>query len=121
MLAMRFGDTDVDKDGNINAVEFELMGGALPRRHGLALGAGKGAFTAELHTTSRKAMFDVFDLRQGPVAGWASSSSRTCPQIMSFGDVDVDTDSKINAYKFDYLREKVAAMPHRFGFAYKFD
>merc|ERR1712078_762042 len=36
---------------------------------------------------------------------------------MSFGDVDVDKDGKINAQEFDYLCEKVAAMPRRFGFA----
>ena len=36
---------------------------------------------------------------------------------MSFGDVDVDKDGKINVQEFDYLREKVAAMTRRFGFA----
>ena len=36
---------------------------------------------------------------------------------MSFGDVDVDKDGKINAQDFNDLCEKVAAMPRRFGFA----
>merc|ERR1711865_1090380 len=36
---------------------------------------------------------------------------------LAFGDVDVDKDGKINAQEFDYLCEKVAAMPRRFGYA----
>ena len=34
-----------------------------------------------------------------------------------FGGVDVDRDGKIIALEFHFLREKVAAMPHRFGLA----
>jgi hypothetical protein len=39
MLAMRFGDVDVDKDGKINATEFDGLCkdvAYLPRRFGLA-------------------------------------------------------------------------------------
>jgi len=36
---------------------------------------------------------------------------------MAFGDVDVDKDGKINGAEFDFLCEKVASMPRRFGLA----
>ena len=36
---------------------------------------------------------------------------------MALGDVDVDKDGKINAQEFDFLCERVASMPRRFGLA----
>jgi hypothetical protein len=36
---------------------------------------------------------------------------------LSFGDVDVNKDGKIGPEEFDYLCEKVASMPRRFGLA----
>ena len=62
MLAMRFGDTDVDKDGKINAAEFDGLCediAALPRRFGLAPSWEKEYGTIERCTASRKAMFDM--------------------------------------------------------------
>ena len=55
MLAMRFGDTDVDKDGKIIAAEFDSLCediASLPRRAGLAPGwemeyGTIGAFTLD--------------------------------------------------------------------------
>merc|ERR1712232_1351702 len=73
MLAMRFGDTDVDKDGKINAAEFDGLCedvASLPRRFGLAPSWEKEHGTVERRTASRKAMFDMLDLRQGPPRGW---------------------------------------------------
>jgi hypothetical protein len=73
MLAMRFGDTDVDKDGKINAAEFDGLCedvASLPRRFGLAPSWEKEYGTVERRTASRKAMFDMLDLRQGPPRGW---------------------------------------------------
>ena len=45
MLAMRFGDTDVDKDGKINAAEFDGLCediAALPHRFGFGPKLGGG-------------------------------------------------------------------------------
>jgi len=73
MLAMRFGDTDVDKDGKINAAEFDGLCedvASLPRRFGLAPSWEKEYGSIERRTASRKAMFDMLDLRQGPPRNW---------------------------------------------------
>ena len=73
MLAMRFGDTDVDKDGKINALEFDGLCedvASLPRRFGLAPSWEKEYGTIERRTAARKAMFTMLDLRQGPARGW---------------------------------------------------
>jgi len=73
MLAMRFGDTDVDKDGKINAAEFDSLCedvASLPRRFGLAPSWEKEYGNVERRTASRKAMFDMIDLRQGPARNW---------------------------------------------------
>lgn len=73
MLAMRFGDTDVDKDGKINAQEFDVLCedvASLPRRFGLAPSWEKEYGNVERRTASRKAMFDMLDIRQGPARGW---------------------------------------------------
>jgi hypothetical protein len=72
-LAMRFGDVDVDKDGKINAAEFDMLCedvASLPRRFGLAPSWEKEYGTVERRTASRKAMFDMIDLRQGPARQW---------------------------------------------------
>jgi len=73
MLAMRFGDTDVDKDGKINHQEFDRLCedvASLPRRFGLAPSWEKEYGTVERRTASRRAMFDMLDLRQGAPRGW---------------------------------------------------
>merc|ERR1712048_1527862 len=73
MLAMRFGDTDVAKDGKINAAQFDTLCedvASLPRRFGLAPSWEKEDGNVERRTASRKAMFDMIDLRQGPARNW---------------------------------------------------
>ena len=73
LLAMRFGDTVVDKDGKINAAESDGLCediAALPRRFGLAPSWEKEYGTIDRRTASRKAMHDMLDLRQGPLRGW---------------------------------------------------
>ena len=59
MLAMRFGDTDVDKDGKINAAEFDGLCediADLPRRFGLAPSLEKEYGTTERRAASHKAV-----------------------------------------------------------------
>ena len=73
MSATLFGDTDVDKDGKINAAEFDSLRediASLPRRFSLAPSWEKEYGTTARRTTSRKAMFDMLDLRLGPPRGW---------------------------------------------------
>merc|ERR1712137_1335039 len=65
--------TDVDKDGKINAAEFDSLCedvASLPRRFGLAPSWEKEYGNVERRTASRKAMFDMIDLRQGPARNW---------------------------------------------------
>lgn len=64
-LALSFGDVDVDKDGFINATEFDLLlesVASLPRRFGLAPSAqAEYGGDAMARTNARKAMFDAID------------------------------------------------------------
>merc|ERR1711976_1059718 len=56
-----------------NAAEFDGLCedvASLPRRFGLAPSWEKEYGTVERRTASRKAMFDMLDLRQGPPRGW---------------------------------------------------
>lgn len=64
-LALSFGDVDVDKDGFINASEFDLLlekVASLPRRFGLAPSAqAEYGGDAVARKNARKAMFDAID------------------------------------------------------------
>jgi hypothetical protein len=64
-LALSFGDVDVDKDGWINAEEFDLLlekVASLPRRFGLAPSAQtEYGGSKEKRKAARKAMFDAID------------------------------------------------------------
>jgi len=73
-LALSFGDMDGDKDGRINAAEFDILCESvarLPRRFGLAPSwqveyDGDRAKRA----AARKKMFDAIDTMHGPSRGW---------------------------------------------------
>jgi len=69
-LAVAFGDVDANKDGLINAAEFDLLCekvAALPRRYGMAPSWEKEYNgDIEARTAARKAMFDKLDTRNGP-------------------------------------------------------
>lgn len=72
-LAMAFGDVDANKDGLINATEFDLLCekvAALPRRYGMAPSWEK-EYNGDLaaRTAARKAMFDKVDTQSGPARG----------------------------------------------------
>lgn len=72
-LAMAFGDVDADKDGLIDADEFDLLCekvAALPRRFGMAPSWEK-EFNGnmEARKASRGAMFVALDIRNGPARG----------------------------------------------------
>lgn len=72
-LAVAFGDVDANKDGLINADEFDLLCekvAALPRRYGMAPTWEK-EYDGDLaaRTAARKAMFDKLDTRNGPARG----------------------------------------------------
>ena len=82
MLAMRFGDTDVDKDGKTNAAECDGLCediAALPHRFGLVSSWEKEYGTIERCTASCKAMVDMLDPRALLMAGLALSSSSVRP------------------------------------------
>jgi len=68
-LALSFGDVDTDKDGLINAEQFDQLlaeVAALPRRYGLApLDVGDAVSRAVNH----KILFDSLDTKNGPARG----------------------------------------------------
>jgi len=68
-LALSFGDVDTDKDGLINAEQFDQLlaeVAALPRRYGLApLDVGDAVSRAVNH----KILFDTLDTKNGPARG----------------------------------------------------
>lgn len=67
-LATNFGDADVDKDGWIDAEEFDRVlenVAALPRRFGLAPSWKAEYGTMEARKAARKAMFDKIDGADG--------------------------------------------------------
>jgi len=68
-LALSFGDVDTDKDGLINAEQFDQLlaeVAALPRRYGLApLDVGDAVSRAVNH----KLLFDSLDTKNGPARG----------------------------------------------------
>ena len=75
MLAMRFGDTDVDTDGKFNAAGFDSLCediASMPLLLGFTPSWEKESGTIKRRTASRKAAFDMLDLRQGPPRGWIS-------------------------------------------------
>merc|ERR1712187_732626 len=84
----------------------------------------------ERRTASRKAMFDMLDLRQGPPRGWIGLEQfvnwATDHLITKVATIDMHADvdyyhieqyGKINAAEFDGLCEDVASLPRRFGLA----
>jgi len=80
-LQMAFGDVDVDKDGKINAQEFDYLCekvAAMPRRFGYAP-SWESAYggSIEKRTAARKAMFDAVDSKQGPARGWIGAAQFT--------------------------------------------
>ena len=110
MLAMRFGDTDVDNDGKINAAEFDSLCediASLPRRFGLAPSWEKEYGTIERRTASRKAMFDMLDLRQGPPRGWIGLEQcvnwATDPLITKVATIDIKAD--VDYYRIEQYGE----------------
>jgi len=72
-LAVAFGDVDANKDGLINAKEFDLLCekvASLPRRFGLAPSWEKEyGGDRQKRAMARKAMFDAIDTRNGPARG----------------------------------------------------
>jgi hypothetical protein len=73
-LTMAFGDVDVDKDGKINAQEFDFLCekvASMPRRFGLAPSwQAEYGGSVEKRTAARKAMFDAIDAKAGTSRGW---------------------------------------------------
>jgi len=72
-LAVAFGDVDADKDGLINADEFDLLCekvAALPRRFGMAPSWEK-EFGGDMNARkeARRSMFLALDIRNGPARG----------------------------------------------------
>jgi len=72
-LAVAFGDVDANKDGLIDADEFDLLCekvAALPRRFGMAPSWEK-EFNGDMNARkeARKAMFVALDIRNGPARG----------------------------------------------------
>jgi len=73
-LALSFADVDADKDGKINAQEFDALCESvarLPRRFGLAPSweVEYGGDVAK-RTAARQKMFDAVDGMHGPTRGW---------------------------------------------------
>jgi len=72
-LAVAFGDVDANKDGLINAKEFDLLCekvASLPRRFGFAPSWEKEyGGDRQKRAAARKAMFDAIDTRNGPARG----------------------------------------------------
>merc|ERR1719323_3061012 len=72
-LAVAFGDVDGNRDGLINAAEFDLLCekvAALPRRYGMAPSWEKEYNgCVEARTKARAAMFHALDTRNGPARG----------------------------------------------------
>jgi hypothetical protein len=73
-LTMAFGDVDVDKDGKINAQEFDFLCekvASMPRRFGLAPSwQAEYGGSVDKRTAARKAMFDAIDAKAGTSRGW---------------------------------------------------
>lgn len=73
-LAMRFGDADVAKTGKLTPDQFDQLCedvASLPRRFGMAPSWEKEyGSSIERRTKSRRAMFNMIDLRQGEARGW---------------------------------------------------
>merc|ERR1712078_753490 len=80
-LQMSFGDVDVDKDGKINAQEFDYLCekvAAMPRRFGFAPSwESEYGGSIEKRTAARKAMFDAVDSKQGAARGWIGAAQFT--------------------------------------------
>jgi len=72
-LAVAFGDVDANKDGLINAKEFDLLlekVASLPRRFGLAPSWEKEyGGDRKRRAAARKELFDSIDTRNGPARG----------------------------------------------------
>merc|ERR1712048_864643 len=130
MLAMRFGDTDVDKDGKISAAEFDTLCedvASLPRRFGLAPSWEKEYGNIERRTASRKAMFDMIDLRQGPARHWIGLEQfvrwsfdhvvTKAASIDASAEVDSRSAGVLNFKEFDALLSRAAQVPRTFGLA----
>lgn len=82
-LVLAFGDVDVDKDGKINAREFDVLCeqvASMPRRFGLAPSwETQYDDDHELRTKARRLMFDAMDSKAGPARGWIG-----CAQFVDF-------------------------------------
>jgi len=73
-LALSFADVDADKDGKINAAEFDILCESvakLPRRFGLAP-TWEVEYDGDIakRTATRQKMFDMIDGMHGPLRGW---------------------------------------------------
>merc|ERR1711862_113554 len=73
-LTMAFGDVDVDKDGKINAQEFDFLCekvASMPRSFGLAPSwQAEYGGSVDKRTAARKVMFDAIDAKAGSARGW---------------------------------------------------
>jgi len=103
-LQMAFGDVDVDKDGKINAVEFDYLCekvAAMPRRFGYAPSwEAEYGGSVEKRTAARKAMFDAVDAKQGATRGWIGAAQFTdwATTHIAGKIAGIDTASEVDFY-----------------------
>merc|ERR1712023_430745 len=103
-LQMAFGDVDVDKDGKINAQEFDYLCekvAAMPRRFGFAPSwESEYGGSIEKRTAARKAMFDAVDSKQGAARGWIGAAQFTdwATTHIAGKIAEIDTASEVDFY-----------------------
>merc|ERR1712124_146350 len=103
-MGMAFGDVDVDKDGKINAQEFDYLCekvAAMPRRFGFApTWEAEYGGSIEKRTAARKAMFDAVDSKQGAVRGWIGAAQFTdwATTHIAGKIAEIDTASEVDFY-----------------------
>jgi uncharacterized membrane protein len=108
-LGIAFGDVDADKDGFINAKEFDLLlekVAAVPRRYGLAPSWEKEySGDALKRKAARQAMFDQLDTRNGPARGVIGMKQfmRWATAHITEKVATIDTKTKVDFYNIaDY-------------------
>lgn len=110
-LAIAFGDVDANKDGFIDAKEFDLLCekvAALPRRFGLAPSWEKEyGGDADKRKAARKALFDELDGRNGSPRGLIGMKQflRWASDHIVGKVATVDTKSRVDFYHIEQYDE----------------
>lgn len=111
-LVLAFGDVDVDKDGKIDAREFDILCdkvASMPRRFGLAPSwQTQYDDCDETRTKARRVMFDAMDSKAGPARGWIG-----CAQFVDWAMTHIagkvgtlDPSSQVDFYHATDYQEK---------------